>query len=212
MGRFTSIAVKIRSQVSSRVRSSGMSTAAPEGGSAVATHSQKPYATSVQLMHWAMGGSVLACVAFVQLAQRSKGKAKGEYMFYHKSFGTLAAGMLMPRLGLRMLTRAPPSFSTNTAQRLLAQASHGAMYGFLCLMPITGVTMGYYGGKGLPFFYTTLPGAEEKNGKLAGQAFKLHKQAGWYMEMLLLGHIGAAGFHTMAGHKILGRIVPGLAK
>jgi hypothetical protein len=26
-----------------------------------------------------------------------------------------------------------------------------------------------YGGKGVPFFWTTIPGFEQKNGKLAGQ-------------------------------------------
>lgn len=36
-------------------------------------------------------------------------------------------------------------------------------------MPATGIAMGMYGGKGLPFFWTTIPGFEQKNGKLAGQ-------------------------------------------
>ena len=55
------------------------------------------------------------------------------------------------------------------------------MYGFLIAMPVTGVAMGYLGGNGLPFFFTTIPGAtkENKNGKLAGEAFKWHKYLGW---------------------------------
>jgi hypothetical protein len=36
-------------------------------------------------------------------------------------------------------------------------------------MPLTGIGMGLYSGKGLPFFWTTLPGFEKANGKLAGQ-------------------------------------------
>jgi len=54
-----------------------------------------------------------------------------------------------------------------------ATASHAAMYGMLALLPATGVVMGYYGGKGLPFFTTTLPGAQgaDVDGKLAGKAF-----------------------------------------
>ena len=178
--------------------------------SSAATHnSSQPYAGPVQAMHWAMGGAVMGCVLFVQLAQNTKDKGKkGEYMFLHKSCGTLAAGLLVPRLAVRMLTKAPPAFSNNMLERALGMASHGAMYGFLILMPVTGVAMGYYGGKGLPFFWTTLDGAAEKDGKTARAAFKLHKQFGWYMEMLLLGHVGAAGYHTVAGHKILSRILP----
>ena len=45
-------------------------------------------------------------------------------------------------------------------------------------MPATGLAMGYYGGKGMPFFgLYTIPGAtgEAKDGKFAGRMFKLHK-------------------------------------
>ena len=39
------------------------------------------------------------------------------------------------------------------------QASHYALYAFMTIMPVTGIAMGYFGGKGLPFFFTTLPGS-----------------------------------------------------
>ena len=67
-------------------------------------------------------------------------------------------------------------------ERALAAASHAAMYGFIIAMPVTGVAMGYYGGKGLPFFFTTIPGAEKPNGKNAGFMFKWHKYLGWYVQ------------------------------
>ena len=28
----------------------------------------------------------------------------------------------------------------------------------MTIMPVTGIAMGYYGGNGLPFFFTTVPG------------------------------------------------------
>lgn len=55
------------------------------------------------------------------------------------------------------------------------------MYGFITVMPTTGIVMGYYGGRGLPFFGYTIPGGE-KDTVLAGQAFKIHKQAGLFFE------------------------------
>ena len=173
-------------------------------------------------MHWGMGLSVLGCFAFVQAAQQVNpkdpakkqfmGMGKGDLMFYHKSFGTLAAGLLVPRLVVRAISKNPPSFSKMMFEKVIADVSHGIMYGMLIVMPVTGVAMGYYGGKGLPFFTTTIPGAgpEDKDGKLAGQAFKLHKQIGWYMELLFLGHLGGVAGHTIRGHPILARIVPGL--
>ena len=49
-------------------------------------------------------------------------------------------------------------------------------------MPVSGVTMGIFGGKGIPFFgLGTVPGLSPKEsglGWVAGKAFKLHKQAG----------------------------------
>ena len=55
---------------------------------------------------------------------------------------------------------------------IASQASHLALYGFMTIMPATGIAMGMYGGKGLPFFWTTIPGFEQKNGNLAGQVRK----------------------------------------
>lgn len=37
----------------------------------------------------------------------------------------------------------------------------------MTVMPATGIAMGYYGGKGLPFFTTTIAGAKETNGTIA---------------------------------------------
>lgn len=131
----------------------------------------------------------------------------------HKSFGTLAAILIVPRLATRLMSKSAGHLTGVKWEQVLSQVSHTAMYGFLIGMPATGVAMGYYGGKGLPFFWTTLPGAsnENKDGKLAGKAFKLHKQMGWYMEMLFLGHMAGVGYHLAKGEKILSRILP-LAK
>ena len=60
------------------------------------TGSSESYSTAMQVMHWIAGGSILACVGFVQAAQWEKpGKKKGQLMFYHKSFGLLAAGLMV---------------------------------------------------------------------------------------------------------------------
>ena len=130
-----------------------------------------------------MGGAVLGCFAFVNLAQQTKdNKEKGDYMFLHKSCGTLAAMLLVPRLADKVISKSPGPMSQGI-ERYAALASHTTMYGFLIALPVTGVGMGYFGGKGLPFFFTTLPGADDKNkdGKLAGSMFKWHKYLGRFV-------------------------------
>jgi len=49
---------------------------------------------------------------------------------------------------------------------IAAKVGHYGQYAGLIAMPATGIAMGYYGGKGLPFFGYTIPGAqgEAKNG------------------------------------------------
>jgi 1,2-dihydroxy-3-keto-5-methylthiopentene dioxygenase len=89
-----------------------------------------------------------------------------------------------------------------------AKISHYALYGFMIVMPATGIAMGYFGGKGLPFFYTTLPGAAEKNGAVAGQSFKIHKLVGTYGKYIIPLHVAGAGQHAARGHSIFSRINP----
>jgi cytochrome b561 len=154
--------------------------------------SSSSYTTAVQAMHWAMGVSVLGTFAFVNMAQQTTDKKKKmDYMFIHKSFGTAAAMLLVPRLGIRLASSHPGHLTSVAWEKFAAAASHTAMYGFLIAMPATGVAMGYFGGKGLPFFFTTLPGAsgDSKDGKLAGKAFKLHKQLGQPMEYVFCSMI-----------------------
>ena len=180
-------------------------------GPSAVSHAPEAYSGAVQAMHWSMGGCVLGCFAYVNFAQQTKDKQlKTEYMFIHKSFGTLACMLLVPRVLVRVMSKSVGPVSPEAWVRFGANAGHAAMYGFLTLMPVTGVVMGYYGGNGLPFFTTTLPAApaDQLDKKLAGQAYKLHKQFGWYMEMLFLGHLGGVAFHALRGETILARILP----
>ena len=173
-------------------------------------------------LHWGMGSAALVCFGSVQASMsivlKSKGGTgvddvvgwtKGKWMNLHKSTALLFAAMFPMRLGLRLASTAPAAISGLSMPEVVAgKASHLAMYGFMATMPATGIAMGYYGGKGLPFFGLTIPGAEgeAKNGKLAGDAFKIHKQAGLLFEYLFLLHISAVGYHVARGHGVLARM------
>ena len=60
-------------------------------------------------MHWTMGTAIIGCVVNVKIAQQYNFKGNtaedkkniGYYMKLHKSFGLLAAGLLIPRLLMR---------------------------------------------------------------------------------------------------------------
>lgn len=172
------------------------------------------YPKRMQLFHWGMGAGVLTCFGLVQYKQRSTDKKlQGDLMFYHKSVGLLMGAVLIPRLAMRLVSKVPATSEVtgSVAQLLAAKVSHFGFYGLLVGMPVTGVMMGYYGGNGLPFFFTTIPGAEgeEQNKPLAGWAWKAHKYMGLTMEYLAAIHVGAVGFHALKGEPILARMTGG---
>lgn len=141
------------------------------------------------------------------------GWTKGKWMNLHKSTALIFAAMLPARVGLRLASKLPAHLPGSTPEIFAGKASHLAMYGFMGVMPATGIAMGYFGGKGLPFFGMTIPGAQgdAKNGKLAGNAFWLHKNAGLAFEYLFVLHLGAVGYHIARGHPILARMGIGSA-
>eukprot|EP00793_Prasinoderma_coloniale_P006769 PRCOL_00001599-RA len=174
---------------------------------AAARQLEEAYAAPLQHVHWLMAGGTLAAFGLVQAAQRSEGKTKGTLMYYHKSVG-LALGMLaVPRLALRLTTKIPPHHAgLHKVETLAADGGHLLLYGMLTAMPATGVAMGYFGGKGLPFFATTLPAAKEPNGAIAKQAFSIHRTVGQAFEIMVPLHVGAVAQHHMRGQYVMNRM------
>ena len=74
--------------------------------------------------------------------------------------------------------------------------------------PVSGIAMGYYGGKGLPFFWTKIDGAETPNKDIAKSAYLNHKKVGKFFEMMVGLHLAGAGFHILKGQNPLSRISP----
>jgi 1,2-dihydroxy-3-keto-5-methylthiopentene dioxygenase len=158
-----------------------------------------------------MAAGVISAVGLVKAQQWTDDKKKkGQYMFYHKSFGLLMMGMIFPRVALRLRSTVPSPPPGSVMEQFAGKLSHFALYTGMIVLPISGVLMGYYGGKGLPFFFTTIPGATKENRKksVAKNAYKLHKQVGNVFQYIIPIHIGAVGFHYFRGQNLLARINP----
>jgi cytochrome b561 len=141
------------------------------------------YSRSASLLHWvsvpAITGSV-ACVLYAQ--QLPKGPDKGAWMYRHKSLGLLSGMVLVPRLAVKLGSKAPGMLAGSSAvEGVLAKVSHYALYAFPAVMASTGVVMGL-NGAGLPFFTTTLKVPAVKGQLPAKQAFWLHQNFGYYMK------------------------------
>jgi len=171
------------------------------------------YSRSASAFHWAVAVPLMGCVATVLKAQEAPKEEKGKWMWRHKSLGLLTGIIVAPRVAYRVFNWAKfkeiPGVGSPIEQTL-AKVSHVGLYAFMTIMPATGIAMGYYGGKGLPFFWTNIPGADDqhKSGEIAKQSFKIHKQLGVYGKYLVPLHIAGAFKHTFLGQGIFYRINP----
>uniref|UniRef100_A0A7R9VZQ2 Cytochrome b561 bacterial/Ni-hydrogenase domain-containing protein n=1 Tax=Chlamydomonas euryale TaxID=1486919 RepID=A0A7R9VZQ2_9CHLO len=167
------------------------------------------YSRAVSAMHWAVAPAMMGTVGSVLAAQQAEGPRKGELMHLHKSLGLLTGMLVVPRLAIKLSSKLPPAVHGPAWEQMAGAVSHNVMYVWMVLMPATGIAMGYYGGKGLPFFSTTFAGAETPNGGVAKQAFWMHKQAGIYGKYLIPLHLAGTAKHLVIDrNNILKRINP----
>jgi cytochrome b561 len=174
---------------------------------AIAQSLEEKYAAPLRYLHWIMAAGIGGCILTVKMAQDAKGDRKGELMGIHKSFGLLMAAAIVPRVLIRLTSTIPKAVPGPTLEVLAGKAAHYALYAMMLFMPASGIAMGYYGGKGLPFFGWHIPGAETPDGSIAKPAYQWHKQVGQVLEVVIPLHIAAAGYHVLfKGHNILRRV------
>lgn len=160
------------------------------------------YSLTASWYHWVVAVPLLGTVGTVLYSQQVPKEEKGIWMFRHKSLGLLTGLVVAPRFAYRLVS-ARSAYNVihlpgNAAwENSAGGASHLALYGFMTVMPATGIAMGYYGGKGLPFFTTTIGGAVPANddekkrfGGIAKQSFSIHKTLGEYGKYLIPLHVG----------------------
>ena len=168
------------------------------------------YAKSVSVAHWSMAALFGGVVGTVKAAQWTKDEAKkARYMHIHKSLALLVIAALPIRIGLRLTTRLPGALpGAHKIELLAGKLGHYALYGTMVALPTTGVTMGYFGGKGLPFFAFHIPGASQPLPEVAKAAFKAHKTLGQAFTYLIPLHIAGASWHVLRGHPVFQRMNP----
>jgi len=167
------------------------------------------YDKSLRWMHWIMGGLLLTSIGTVKSAQWTEDKEKkAQYMHIHKSVALILLAMLPLRLGMRLTSRIPPHLPGSSIEKIGASLSHFGLYAAITILPISGVTMGYFGGKGLPFFNYHIKAASETKPEVAKKAFKIHKLTGQVFTYLVPLHIAGAGYHFVRGQAIFHRMNP----
>lgn len=176
------------------------------------------YSVTASAFHWATAIPLIGCIGTVLKAQESPKEEKGMWMHRHKSLGLLTGMIVLPRVAYRLTSMA--SYKVRDIPGLMdvehkaANITHYLLYGFMTVMPATGIAMGYFGGKGLPFFGATFAGIKSteetkaRNGGIAKNSFKIHKQLGTYGKYVVPVHVAGAFSHFFRGHTIFARVNP----
>jgi 1,2-dihydroxy-3-keto-5-methylthiopentene dioxygenase len=109
------------------------------------------FSRTAGVFHWLVAIPIIASVGAVLKAQSAPKEEKGTWMFRHKSMGLLAGILVAPRFAYRLFSRNSYNvmhLEGNAAwENTAGSISHYALYGFMTIMPATGIAMGYYGGK-----------------------------------------------------------------
>jgi len=188
--------------------------AAPQAAAAPVAAPVVPqrYNRLVSYIHWFTALGFFVTISAVKGQQYTPkdgtllGLNKGEWMWWHKSFGLSMLGLAIPRVALRLATKAPEHIAGSWIMKRITDLSHLTLYGFILGMPIQGAIMGYYGGKGMPFFLTTIPGAETKNEGYAKFAYENHVLMGKVLPWFISLHVMGGVTHQILGQNIFGRI------
>lgn len=165
------------------------------------------YSSLASWYHWGMAAGIMTVIGTVKISQNSTaeqrkrwGVTKGGLMNLHKSVAVLMAVAIVPRLAIRLTSIPPPLPVGPAIEHAAAHASHLSLYFFMVVMPASGIAMGYYSGKGVPFFGATIfkPRSDDKkDGAKAKKYYGLHKRMGKLLTMLVPLHIGATGVHLL---------------
>lgn len=144
---------------------------------------------AVRIFHWV--GALLILVAFITINQGE------ELVGVHKSIGASFLIWTILRIMARFITKRPAAIPMSALQALTTNLVHWALYVTMLAMPITGVLMSMYGGRGVSVFgLIELPrivGVDREMSKLMNL---WHTELVWTaMWLLIVVHIGAALYH-----------------
>ncbi len=155
------------------------------------------YSTVAIILHWLIAFLVLALIGcgWYMLSIEDQPNS-GWYFDLHKSFGLVAATLILYRLIWRLLhTPAPLPTSVARWQAVLSRLIHWLLYLCMILMPVSGFIGASYGRYGVSFFGLQLPTWADPNHAISKQLFNIHGIVAWILVSLISLHVLAAMKH-----------------
>ena len=167
------------------------------------------YTRTAVVLHWLIAALFLAQFAWGWLMQeipKSPPGVRADAFNFHKSIGLCVLALMLFRLGWRIAHRPPPLPAMPAWQSRLAQATHGALYVALIVMPLAGYLGSVWSGYPVKFFGVVLPAWGTDDPVLKDVMSDLHYVTSWVLLSLTVLHIAGALHHAVRGDAVLARM------
>lgn len=178
----------------------------------ISAQSPARYDAVAQTLHWLMALAIIVLWIMGHVFEAlPRGPLKSDVMFWHKSIGVAVLVLAVVRLIRRHLRPMPAFPATMTAWEMkLARLAHGALYGFMLIMPINGVLVSQSGGRAVSVFgLFDLPTLVGKSEPLHKAMENMHGALGWLLAVVLIAHAAAALRHHFGlKDDVLTRMLP----
>jgi cytochrome b561 len=149
------------------------------------------YPLSMRIYHWIVV-LMVASLIYVgyYMSDLEVSDEKWKLYFMHKSFGTLFLIIMLARIYNRMRSKVPalPS-NVNIFDAKISKIVHYLLYIILLIMPISGMLMSIFGGRGLPFFFTTFLTDLSRHEEISGAFWLIHTKLPSIILILVSLHI-----------------------
>lgn len=152
---------------------------------------------SIRILHWAMALLLLSLIMAGATMVKSLEPWQLTLLFWHKSFGVVAALLVIARLVIKWRSASVPLPSDIPRwQGIAARFSHGLLYTLMVVIPVSGLAMQYFGARPVSVFELfTIPAAFIADIRLYGFFREFHGYAVLLLISVLLLHIGGALHH-----------------
>lgn len=162
-------------------------------------------------IHWLIFLGVIALFVSVNYAHSldKTDPLRGTMMDVHKAIGVTVLCLAVLRLLWIKIAGSPALVPTTRVTDVLAHISHGLLYLLLLALPLTGLGMTLFSGRGVTLL--GIPPLFEANKQLAGILHDAHEAIFLTTAALICIHAAAALWHQyIRKDSTLGRMVPWL--
>jgi cytochrome b561 len=152
-----------------------------------------------KLLHWTLALLLVGLVGLGWYMMEIEDQPGSAWYFnLHKSFGLIAATLILLRLLWRLSHKpAPLPDSVPRWQGKISRFIHFLLYVCMIVMPITGFLGASFSKYGINFFGWQLPEWAAKNHDISEQFFEIHETFAWILVALVILHVLAAIKHLI---------------